>query len=223
MFRLYLFYCNLSLIIGHDHALQCYLNKDRSFIMLMSSGGARNETKRGPIATIITSKDGNRSGQGWVELPRTRPRNPRSKPDPAPKLNSGANVHPHPKPAGPRNPTGPPETRTDRYNIQIHNRERRRPGGAPAREGRRPGRGAGQGGAPSRGGAGQGGTPARDSRTGRGAVQGGGRPGNAVQPAAARSPSCAHACVGAGGGGYGLVAWMWMVCVLWTELDFRVI
>jgi hypothetical protein len=181
MFRLYLFYCNLSLIIGHDHALQCYLNKDRSFIMLMSSGGARNETKRGPIATIITSKDGNRSGQGWVELPRTRPRNPRSKPDPAPKLNSGANVHPHPKPAGPRNPTAPPETRTDRYNIQIHNRERRRPGGAPARERRRPGKGAGQGGAPDREGRRPGGRrPGRDAGQGQpdreGRRPGGGAP-----------------------------------------------
>jgi hypothetical protein len=34
MLRLYLFYCDLSLIISHGHVLQCCLNKDR--IMLTS-------------------------------------------------------------------------------------------------------------------------------------------------------------------------------------------
>jgi predicted transcriptional regulator len=33
---LFLFYYDLSLIIGHGYVLQCYLNKDRSFIMLTS-------------------------------------------------------------------------------------------------------------------------------------------------------------------------------------------
>jgi hypothetical protein len=36
MLYLYLSYCNLSLKIGHDHVLQCYLDKDRFFVMLMS-------------------------------------------------------------------------------------------------------------------------------------------------------------------------------------------
>jgi hypothetical protein len=36
MLDLYLFYCNLSLKIGHDHVLQCCLDKDQSFIMLTS-------------------------------------------------------------------------------------------------------------------------------------------------------------------------------------------
>jgi hypothetical protein len=34
--RFYLFYYDLSLINGHGYVLQCYLNKDRSFIMLTS-------------------------------------------------------------------------------------------------------------------------------------------------------------------------------------------
>jgi hypothetical protein len=36
MLRLYLFYCDFSMIIGHGHVLQCYLDKDRSIIMLTS-------------------------------------------------------------------------------------------------------------------------------------------------------------------------------------------
>jgi hypothetical protein len=34
--RFYLFYYDLSLIIGHDYVLQCCFNKDRFFIMLTS-------------------------------------------------------------------------------------------------------------------------------------------------------------------------------------------
>jgi hypothetical protein len=36
MLRLYLFYCGLSLIIGHGYVLQCCLDNDRSIIMLTS-------------------------------------------------------------------------------------------------------------------------------------------------------------------------------------------
>jgi hypothetical protein len=36
MLRFYLFYHDLSLMIGHDYVMQCCLSKDRFFIMLTS-------------------------------------------------------------------------------------------------------------------------------------------------------------------------------------------
>jgi hypothetical protein len=65
--------------------------------------------KGGCGALMLDIRDGNGSGRGRVEDPRTRPQNPNSKPAPNPKPHSGENLAPTPKPAGARNPPGTPK------------------------------------------------------------------------------------------------------------------
>ena len=68
--------------------------------------------KKKPTAYAIQStgcKDGNGSGSDRVESPCTQNRNPKSKPESAPKTDSGGNPSPKPNPRI-------PETRTDTRN-----------------------------------------------------------------------------------------------------------
>ena len=58
---------------------------------------------------MIVAKDGNGSGLGRVDSPRTRTRDPTTLPEPDPKPVTGEDLPPAPNPAGPRNPTGSPK------------------------------------------------------------------------------------------------------------------
>ena len=58
---------------------------------------------------VIEAKDGNGSGLGRVDSPRTRTRDPTTLPEPDPKPVTGEDLPPAPNPAGPRNPTGSPK------------------------------------------------------------------------------------------------------------------
>ena len=84
-----------------------------------------------PQATIrgVLIKDGNGSGSDRVESPCTQNRNPKSKPESAPKTDSGGNPSPKPNPRIPetrtdtRNPNGYPKPADIYTHIHMYKQE----------------------------------------------------------------------------------------------------
>jgi len=79
--------------------------------------------------TKIPNKDGNGSGSDRVESPCTQNRNPKSKPESAPKTDSGGNPSPKPNPRIPetrtdtRNPNGYPKPADIYTHIHMYKQE----------------------------------------------------------------------------------------------------
>jgi len=80
-------------------------------------------------STKSNSKDGNGSGSDRVESPCTQNRNPKSKPESAPKTDSGGNPSPKPNPRIPetrtdtRNPNGYPKPADIYTHIHMYKQE----------------------------------------------------------------------------------------------------
>ena len=101
--------------------------------VLMMKARSSIERRLSPSRTFplipLVPKDGNGSGSDRVESPCTQNRNPKSKPESAPKTDSGGNPSPKPNPRIPetrtdtRNPNGYPKPADIYTHIHMYKQE----------------------------------------------------------------------------------------------------